>query len=87
MRMDDNSSLSVSSDVPSNDAPSGPGPVLVRKKPRLRFTSNVVGSLFILTDVICFFISAPITLAAYSIVRGARLAVPERDELHASEAT
>jgi len=76
MRMDDNSSLSVSSDVPSNDAPSGPGPVLVRKKPRLRFTSNVVGSLFILTDVICFFISAPITLAAYSIVRGARLAVP-----------
>jgi len=39
----------------------------------LRFTSNVVGSLFLLTDIICFVLSAPITLAAYSLVRGSRL--------------
>jgi Undecaprenyl-phosphate glucose phosphotransferase len=43
---------------------------------RLRFTSNVVGSLFLVTDVICFIVSAPITVAAYSAVRGQRLAVP-----------
>jgi len=42
----------------------------------LRFTSNVVGSLFLLTDIVCFILAAPITLAAYSLVRGARLAVP-----------
>ena len=30
----------------------------------LRFTSNVVGSLFLVTDVICFIIAAPITLLA-----------------------
>jgi len=42
----------------------------------LRFTSNVVGSLFLITDIICFVISAPVTLAAYSIVRGQRIVVP-----------
>jgi Undecaprenyl-phosphate glucose phosphotransferase len=41
----------------------------------LRFTSNVVGSLFIVTDIICFALAAPITLAAYSLVRGSRLDV------------
>ena len=41
----------------------------------LRFTSNVVGSLFVVTDVICFVVAAPITLAAYSLVRGSRLEV------------
>jgi Undecaprenyl-phosphate glucose phosphotransferase len=35
----------------------------------LRFTSNVVGSL-------CFVVSAPITLLAYSVLRGSRLVVP-----------
>ena len=42
----------------------------------LRFTSNVVGSLFLLTDIICFIVAAPLTLAAYSLVRGSRLEVP-----------
>jgi Undecaprenyl-phosphate glucose phosphotransferase len=42
----------------------------------LRFTSNVVGSLFLVGDVICFILAAPITLAAYSIIRGSRLVVP-----------
>src|SRR4051794_36111766 len=39
----------------------------------LRFTSNVVGSLFLVTDIICFIIAAPITLLAYSLLRGSRL--------------
>src|SRR5437868_5652648 len=42
----------------------------------LRFTSNVVGSLFVVTDIISFIVAAPITLAAYSLVRGSRLEVP-----------
>jgi polysaccharide biosynthesis protein PslA len=43
---------------------------------RIRFTSNVVGTLFLVTDIICFIVSAPITLAAYSEVRGLRIAIP-----------
>jgi len=43
---------------------------------RVRFTSNVVGTLFLVTDIICFIVSAPITLAAYSEVRGLRIAIP-----------
>src|SRR5438270_13360371 len=39
----------------------------------LRFTSNVVGSLFLVTDIICFISAAPITLTAYSLLRGSRL--------------
>src|SRR6476661_7601031 len=41
----------------------------------LRFTSNVVGSLFLFTDLICFVIAAPITVAAYSLIRGSKLEV------------
>ena len=41
----------------------------------VRFTSNVVGSLFLLADIVCFLIAAPLTLAAYSLVRGSRLDV------------
>src|SRR4051794_4249529 len=47
-----------------------------RRSSGLRFTSNVVGSLFVVTDIICFIVAAPITLAAYSLVRGSQLAVP-----------
>ena len=39
----------------------------------LRFTSNVVGSLYVVTDVICFIAAVPITLGVYSMVRGSRL--------------
>lgn len=42
----------------------------------LRFTSNVVGSVFLLADIVCFIVAAPITLAAYSLLRGSRLVVP-----------
>jgi Undecaprenyl-phosphate glucose phosphotransferase len=70
MRMDDNYCL----------PPSGPS-VETRTSPAsstggLRFTSNVVGSLFLVTDIFCFIVSAPITLAAYSVVRGQRIVVP-----------
>jgi Undecaprenyl-phosphate glucose phosphotransferase len=74
--MDDNSSLSASAEVAPSDGPPGPIGAITTKSTGLRFTSNVVGSLFVLTDLLCFFISVPITLAAYSIVRGSRLAVP-----------
>ena len=53
----------------------GPSPSRPRSN-GLRFTSNVVGSLYLLTDIVCFIFAAPITLLAYSLVRGSRLAVP-----------
>jgi Undecaprenyl-phosphate glucose phosphotransferase len=69
MRMDDF--------VPAGGAiDEGPTPAVLPPqavKGSLRFTSNVVGSLFIVTDVICFVAAAPITLAAYSLVRGSRV--------------
>ena len=75
MRMDENSSLSVpTDDEPGSETVSTVDPT--RRKTSLRFTSNVVGSLFVVTDIAWFLISAPITLAAYSLVRGSRLAIP-----------
>ena len=75
MRMDDTPSLSASTEVADPDLASE---ALDARPSRggLRFTSNVVGSLFILTDIICFLISAPVTLAAYSVVRGQSFVVP-----------
>jgi Undecaprenyl-phosphate glucose phosphotransferase len=75
MRMDDTPSLSASTKVADPDLASE---ALDARRSRggLRFTSNVVGSLFILTDIICFLISAPVTLAAYSVVRGQSFVVP-----------
>ena len=71
MRMDDLAPAAGSVDEAAAAA-------VVQPKPAgsgLRFTSNVVGSLFIVTDIICFVLAAPITLAAYSLVRGSRLEV------------
>jgi Undecaprenyl-phosphate glucose phosphotransferase len=76
MRMDDNIRLPASPASASNeDAPASP-PAARSAGHGLRFTSNVVGSLFLVTDIICFIVSAPITLAAYSVVRGSRIAIP-----------
>jgi Undecaprenyl-phosphate glucose phosphotransferase len=36
----------------------------------------VVGTLFLVTDILCFIISAPLTLLAYSQLRGSRIAIP-----------
>jgi hypothetical protein len=70
MRMDDNVVVSAAPEP----AFSEPAPLAsVEPSPRkrsLRFTSNVVGSLFLFTDVLCFIISAPITFVAYSLLRG-----------------
>jgi len=73
MRMDESSALPV---VPLETADDEPTGRASKQKPAtaLRFTSNVVGSLFIVTDVICFLVSAPITLAAYSVIRGQHIA-------------
>ena len=68
MRMDDLVPSSSASDAEPAISDAG----AAQRSDGLRFTSNVVGSLFLLTDIICFIISAPITLAAYSLVRGSR---------------
>jgi Undecaprenyl-phosphate glucose phosphotransferase len=76
MRMDDNICLPASGSTP-RDGEEPPVPAAHdRVRRAVRFTSNVVGSLFLVTDIICFIISAPITLAAYSVLRGSRIAVP-----------
>jgi Undecaprenyl-phosphate glucose phosphotransferase len=76
MRMDDNycvpAPVEVASATEAKGESTNPRPV----KRGLRFTSNVVGSLFLIADILCFIVSAPITLAAYSIVRGSRVAFP-----------
>ena len=76
MRMDDN--ICPPSSVGSEPVQERPDPVKSGPltKSSVRFTSNVVGFLFLLTDIACFVVSAPITLLAYSLLRGSRLAVP-----------
>ena len=76
MRMDDNIGRSASPVPAAGEEDALSGLNLGRTKSRLRFTSNVVGSLFVATDLICFILSVPITLAAYSVLRGSRLAIP-----------
>src|SRR5438552_7471038 len=76
MRVDDNIVLPASSPSACNDDASPSSRGKRRSNSGVRFTSNVVGSLFLLGDIICFIVSAPITLLAYSVVRGSRLVVP-----------
>jgi Undecaprenyl-phosphate glucose phosphotransferase len=76
MRMDDNICVPASAaSIVDETAAAAP---VARGKPfsGVRFTSNVVGTLFLVTDIICFVISAPITLAAYVELRGARIVIP-----------
>ena len=74
MRIDDNYCLPPSAESAADDVLTAPPQP--RPGTRIRFTSNVVGSLFLVTDIICFIVSAPITLGAYSIIRGHRIVVP-----------
>jgi polysaccharide biosynthesis protein PslA len=76
MRMDDNICLPAATEEVPGEAVKLTAVVPPRAKRGVRFTSNVVGSLFLLADIISFIISAPITLAAYSVVRGSRFAIP-----------
>ena len=75
MRIDDTRAFSA-----RTEAASGAEWVAGRRRSKStrrqqRFTSNVVGFLFLITDIVCFIVSAPITLAAYSVVRGQQLVV------------
>ena len=72
MRLDDYVPADSASEEGMSAAPSRPQP----RSTGLRFTSNVVGSLFLVADIICFIVAAPITLGAYSLLRGSRLVVP-----------
>jgi len=76
MRMDDNICVASPAGEIAEEA-AAVAPVAERRRSGgVRFTSNVVGTLFLLTDIICFIVSAPITLAAYLEVRGAKIAIP-----------
>ena len=76
MRMDDNINLPSAGSTEPVEQAAVPDRLASGKKSGVRFTSNVVGFLFFVTDIICFAVSAPITLFAYSLVRRSRLAVP-----------
>ena len=71
MRLDDNYCLPPSGPS-AEQAPESPA----RRTGGLRFTSNVVGSLYLVADILCFIVSAPITLEVYSLLRGQRIVVP-----------
>jgi Undecaprenyl-phosphate glucose phosphotransferase len=73
MRMDD---FAPASAAPAEDAPTSAVNLSRPRSTGLRFTSNVVGSIYLFTDIICFIVAAPITLEAYSLLRGSRLVVP-----------
>ena len=75
MRMEDNICAPAAAAIPDAAAPDKP-PILGKSGGRIRFTSNVVGTMFLLADIICFAISAPITLVAYSQLRGQRVVAP-----------
>ena len=36
-------------------------------RPGVRFTSNIVGPIFLIADLLCLAISAPLALAAYDL--------------------
>lgn len=74
MRMDDNICLPASASSISDENPAVPADRPLTGG--IRFTSNVVGTLFLVADIICFIISAPLTLFAYSEIRGLRIALP-----------
>ena len=76
MRIDDNAALSAPAEVACVEEPAVETAAPPATKRALRFTSNVVGSLFLVADIFCFVISAPLTLAAYSILRGQRVLAP-----------
>jgi Undecaprenyl-phosphate glucose phosphotransferase len=72
--MDDNYAVPAVEGAERDETPPQSAPA--RTGPSLRFTSNVVGSLFLLTDIVCFIFSIPITLGAYAAVRGAHIVAP-----------
>jgi Undecaprenyl-phosphate glucose phosphotransferase len=76
MDMDDNLLVPASAEPAPEEAAAVVAAVNQRPTRAVRFTSNVVGSLFFFTDTLCFIVSAPIALGVYSVVRGSRFMVP-----------
>ena len=75
MRMGENLNAVAAEATEGGDI--APAAAVARHRPGgLRFTSNVVGFLFLVTDILCFTLSIPITLAAYALVRGERIVAP-----------
>jgi len=42
----------------------------------LRFTSNISGSFYLLADLLCLAVSAPLSLAAYGMLMGSKVDIP-----------
>jgi Undecaprenyl-phosphate glucose phosphotransferase len=42
-------------------------------RPRVRFTSNIAGPIFLAADLLCIFLSVPLALIGYALLRGDRL--------------
>ena len=76
MRMDDNICVPTSAESIPAEAAVAESVVERKQVSGLRFTSNVVGTLFLVADIICFLVSAPITLGVYAELRGSHLAIP-----------
>jgi polysaccharide biosynthesis protein PslA len=42
-------------------------------RPRVRFTSNIAGPIFLVTDILCILLSGPLALLGYFVLKGDRL--------------
>lgn len=60
--------LMVRDDLPDREAAAGSP----SSRP-IRFTSNIVGPIFLTADLLCLFASIPVALLAYDFLRGARV--------------
>jgi polysaccharide biosynthesis protein PslA len=56
-------------------SPAKPAPVPVQRS-RVRFTSNIVGPIFLAADLICLLVSIPLALVSYQLLLAQRIAVP-----------
>ena len=75
---DDNVCLPASESSLAEEAETTASPTPAHQRPNggVRFTSNVVGTLFLISDILCFLISAPLTLFAYGVLRGSSIVIP-----------
>ncbi|WP_395622042.1 exopolysaccharide biosynthesis polyprenyl glycosylphosphotransferase [Sphingomonas daechungensis] len=68
--MPDDAALSQGNSESAGARPAGD------RRPRVRFTSNIVGPIFLLADFICLAISVPIALVSYSFLVGVPVNYP-----------
>jgi Undecaprenyl-phosphate glucose phosphotransferase len=57
----------IVAEIPSGE-PGDAAPGQRTEGPRLRFTSNIVGPVFLAADIFCLLLSAPMALAAYGLL-------------------